>query len=147
MQNDIRWTIDPVLSFNKLSQGMQRKALRIALNAGAAPMKVNVTSGAPSETGSLQKSMRIKTKNYKNSNIWVAIIGASIKYIRNVGRGKNKKVYRPAKYQKLVDQGNENIQGKQFMKSAFQSGYQQFVNRVFQKLREVVPQIMREATK
>ena len=76
------WQVDPVQSMGRLSAGIRNKALRIALNAGASPVKSAVISQAPKGEGYLAKSTKIKVTNYKSGNTWVAVVGAGSKYKR-----------------------------------------------------------------
>lgn len=122
--------------------------MRIALNAGAAPMKAAVIAQAPNELGHLKKSQRIKIKNYRNSNTWVAIIGASKSYKKN-RKLKNKKrdrggskVIRPARYQSLVNKGTKHIKGQHFMEAALRSAKEAFEQNVRRKLAEIIPQLI-----
>ena len=65
MTSSMRWTIDPVQSLAALSSGIRNKAMRIAINAGAAPMKSAVISHAPSDRGLLKKAIRIKVCTFR----------------------------------------------------------------------------------
>jgi hypothetical protein len=84
------WDIDPGTALQGLETKIRNKAMRIALSAGAAPVKEAAVAAAPSGLGNLKKAMRIKIKNYKNSSKWVAMIGASSSY----KRARKKKVKR-----------------------------------------------------
>lgn len=76
--------------------------IRKAMNKAAAPVKAAVVAAAPKELGNLAKSMRIRTRYYKASKTWVAVVGVSTAYKRSAGRkaltrrviwrGKGKKV-------------------------------------------------------
>lgn len=122
--------------------------MRIALNAGAAPMKAAAVSQAPSELGHLKKAMRIKIKSYRGGVSWVAAIGASKSYKRTrklknkkLDRGGSKEI-RPSKYQPLVNEGTKNVKAQHFMESAFRSAKAQFEQNVMRKLREIIPQLI-----
>lgn len=127
------WKIDPIQSLANLESGIRNKALRIALNAGAAPMKAAVINHAPSRLGNLKKAMRIKIKNYRQSNAWVAVIGASTSFKR---KSKSGKAIRPAIYQPIVNEA------KHFMEHALKSAQSQFAQIVRTKLAEVIQQLI-----
>lgn len=119
------WKIDPVQAANTLTKGMKNKAMRIALNAGASPVKAAVVEQAPrGETGLLKKAFRIAVKHYKALSKWVAVIGVKSDFER---KGK-----RPGRYHSIVDRF------KKFMSSAFNSSKGNFDNRVRQKLDEQI---------
>lgn len=60
--------------------------IRKALNKAAAPAKQQAVQKAPKDLGNLSKSMRIKTKYYKASKTWVAVVGVSTSFKRSAGR-------------------------------------------------------------
>lgn len=139
----IKWKIDPQQALNNLTSGIKNKAMRIALNAGAAPMKAAVIAAAPSGKGNLKKAIRIKVKNYRANDSWVAIIGAS-KSFKRVRKLKNKKkdrggnkTIRPSRYQPIVNRD------RHFMESAFNSAKATFASTVQRKLQEIIPQLIR----
>ncbi len=146
MAASIKWTIDPVQSLAGLASGIKNKAMRIAINAGAAPMKAAVISAAPSDSGLLKRSIRIRVRNYKANNTWAAIVGASWGFKKNVkiGKGRNakRKLVQPARYQHLVDRGTKNFVGRNFMEAALNSGKAAFTQTVFRKLSEVIPALI-----
>jgi hypothetical protein len=146
MSVSVKWTVDPVQSLAGLATGIRNKAMRIAINAGAAPMKAAVIAQAPSDSGLLKKAIRIRVRNYKANNTWAAIIGASTAFKRNVkiGRGRNakRKLVRPAKYQPLVDRGTKNFAGRNFMAAALNSAKAAFAQATLRKLSEVIPQLI-----
>lgn len=138
------WRVDPVQSLSNLSGGIRNKAMRIALNAGAAPVKAATITEAPSELGNLKKSIRIKTKNYRNSNSWVAVIGASSTY-KKTRKLKNKKrdrggskVIQPARYQPLVERGTKNMSGRKFLEAALNQARAQFEANFRRKFAEQI---------
>jgi HK97 gp10 family phage protein len=160
LQAKLTWKVDPIQAVKSLNQGMRNKALRIALQAGAAPMKDAVVAAAPSETGNLKKAMRIKVKNYKSNNTWVAIIGAASNFKRakkttgKNGRSqikKNKsgeKVFvKPSRYQRPVDVGTKYMRGRHFMASALRRAKSQFDMIARQKLAELIKQLSQNTSK
>ena len=154
------WKVDPEKSLANLSSGIRNKALRIAINAGAAPVKAAVIASAPKDTGNLAASTKIRVRNYKANNTWVAIVGAGSSFKRAMktkdakGRGKivkkiDKKTgkmvtryHRPALYQKFVDQGTVHAHGRHYLTAAFQRARSQFVDNCRRKLKEVIEQLM-----
>lgn len=145
IDSKITWKIDPVQALQSLSSGIKNKAMRIALNAGAAPVKAAAIAQAPQDTGNLKKAMRIKTKNYRNSNCWVAMIGAS-KSFKRTKKPKSKKAtrreVRPGNYQSLVERGTKHFTGRHFLERAMKSTRQQFVDTVRRKLQEIISQLI-----
>lgn len=143
------WKVDPDVAFQKLADKIKNKCIRIALNAGAAPMKAAVIAHAPSDGGFLKKSIKIKIKNYRNANYWVAIIGASSKFkrfkrgVKVRGKKRSVKVVRPAFYQPLVNKGTKHVKGQHFMEDALRSAQTAFATNVKRKLKEIIPQFTR----
>ena len=152
------WSVDPVVAVAKLSAGIRNKALRIALNAGASPVKQAVIESAPVGVGNLAKSTKIKVKNYKKGNSWVAIVGAGAKFkrlkkrggkvVKKMVAGKKVSVYaRPAKYQNLVNRGTKKLQGRHYLEAAFNRSKKQFEQRTKAKLKQVIEELMRQNSK
>ena len=77
----------------------QKTVLRKATAASAAPIRKAMKKNAPVETGTLKKSIRTKTKTYKNGTV-VAITGA-----RDNTQTVNGKPRNPGKYAHLVEFG------------------------------------------
>jgi HK97 gp10 family phage protein len=144
INGNFKWTMDPVESLGNLSSGLRNKAMRIALLSGASPVKSAIMNQAPTDTGALQKAMRIKVKNYRSNNTWVAIIGASSSFKRKKGKGKNKRTVQPSRYQHLVDKGTKFVKGTEFLNTAFEQSRPQFVAGVMRKLQELVPQLLQQ---
>lgn len=145
MEARFTWKIDPTNSLPKLAAGVRNKALRIALNAGASPVKQAMIAAAPVERGNLKKAVIIKVKNYKSRNCWVAIVGAGSKFkrvIRPKRKGFKPRVVRPARYQHLVDRGTKRHKGRHFVSSAFRQARKQFEANVMRKLHEQITQLM-----
>lgn len=148
--------VSPDEAFKKLETGLQRKALRIALNAGAAPVKAAVIASAPKDAGHLAKATVIKVKNYKRGSTWVAIIGAGSKYkrLKKVkGRTVKKRkkngqtvraVVRPYKYQSFVDKGTSKMSGRHYLEAAFETSQAAFEQRAMAKLAEVIQQLLKQ---
>jgi hypothetical protein len=151
------WNIDPGVVLNGLSVATNNKFMRIALNAGAAPVKAAVIATAPKDRGDLSKSTRIRVRNYRNKQIWVAIVGAASKYkkpkrskpkgnarlgkIEKYKTGKRKgetKYTRPAKYQHFVDQGRKGQRGQHYLPAALRQTKAQFNAKVNAKLKELI---------
>jgi hypothetical protein len=76
---------------------LQNKAIRIAINKAAVPVKEAVVASAPMGFGNLKKSIRIKSKYYAKAKTWAAVVGPSNSFSRV--RRKPKKV-KPAKRKK-----------------------------------------------
>lgn len=133
------WKKDPTDAVKDLSRGMRNKAVRIALNAGAAPMKAAAVAQSPIETGALKKSFRIKVVNYKGKNIWVAVIGAKADFVKRKGKhGKEKK---PGNYLALVDLGTKHLTGRHFMRAAYNSSINSALQTMKTKLRQQIEQL------
>mgnify|MGYP001233749873 CR=1 FL=1 len=164
----MHWKIDPVQSLNGLSRSIKNKAMRIALNAGASAVKQAVISSAPKDEGHLSKATTIKVYNpgggkAKDSNVWIAVVGAGSKYkklkkTKNRKTGKSKVVYRkdkktgekkkvyirPAKYQHFVDAGTKNMTARKYLPAAWSRSKAQFEQTVMRKLQEIIPQLMQQ---
>jgi len=156
IQTKFVWQIDPVDALTKLSAGIRNKALRISLNAAAAPVKAAVIAAAPKDLGTLAQATKIKVKNYRKGNTWVAVVGAGTKFKRlkkHKGKvqkrfdkrtGKKVSVYsRPALYQHFVDQGRKGQRGKHYLRTAFTQSQRQFEAVARRKLGEVITSLMR----
>jgi HK97 gp10 family phage protein len=132
----------------ELSEKGVRRALKIALNRAASPVKAAVVSAAAgiANRGYLSKSIRIKTKVY-DSGAAVAIIGPSRNYVRTKGtisRGPRKGQVRrfiPANYGTLTERGTSRSAARPFLSPAlgstqaqFQSVVQEEINREIQKV-------------
>jgi HK97 gp10 family phage protein len=158
-QTKFSWSIDPAQAVQKLDAGIRNKAMRIALNAAAAPVKAAVISSAPKGEGHLAASTKIKVTNYRNKAIWVAVVGAGGKYKRlkkRKVRGKNgktktvtvkgkngdRKYVRPATYQAFVDRGTKHSRARHYLPSAFKRSKTQFEATAKRKLGEVIEQLL-----
>lgn len=145
MTASMNWRIDPVQSLGKLSAGIRNKALRIALNSGAAPVKAALIAAAPADRGNLKKAIIIKVKNYKSNNTWCAIVGAGSKFKRVVRpklKGYQPRVVRPARYQHLVDKGSKRQRGRHFISAAYRTAHKAFAANVKRKLTEQLNLLM-----
>lgn len=136
-----RFTIDPHKQLKLLAQGLQNKAQRIAMSKAASPIKQLVVSNAPSDTGALKKSMRIKIKSYKNNTKWVCVIGPKSDYVKKGKKGKPSK--KPSTYNQLVNKGTKNFTGRHHMDKASDAAGRIFIDRYIQSLREIVPTLMK----
>lgn len=151
MMARMSWTVDPVQALEKLSSGIRNKAMRIALNAAAAPVKAAVIASAPQQLGHLKAATKIKIKNYDKGATWTAIVGASSKFKRTrrlKGGGIKKRInkagkkvnayIRPAVYQHFANAGNKRMRGRHYLEAAFQRSVRNFQQIARAKLREVI---------
>jgi HK97 gp10 family phage protein len=101
-----------------------RKAVRIAANRAAAPVKAVMVANAEriKDRGGIAKSIRIRVKIYGDR--FVTIIGPSRSYKRSAGRGKPKKV--PASYAHLVERGTKRTKPKPFVRPTLAATKDQF---------------------
>jgi HK97 gp10 family phage protein len=133
--------VDPEKQIRKLTNALTNKSMRIAMNAASAPVKAAVVSQVPHKYGYLAQAQRIRLRQYKSSQVWVSIIGASRSYVRVKGkrtRGPNKGQgikHRPANYAHLVEGGTKYFAGKHFMKAAKQQTQHRFAEILCQRLR------------
>ncbi|MBA4189125.1 MAG: hypothetical protein C0467_14095 [Planctomycetaceae bacterium] len=121
---------DPIKKIAHLKKGLQNKAMRIACNKAASPVKAEIVAQAPVDTGALKKSIRIKVKDYKSKQVWIVVIGASNKFKR-----KNK---RPANYAHLVNKGTKTIQATHFMSFGRTASAKRFPERYCSVLKEQI---------
>ena len=144
----MKFTQDPAVIADKLSKGLRNKAIRIAINKAAAVIKAAVVSLAPKRYGYLQKSIKIKVKNYQEKAVWVAIIGPKSDFIRNKGvrhRGPYKGDpirHRPSKYAKLLELGTKRAAARPFLKPALEQNQEQYVNIVTKTLSDQVAKLL-----
>jgi HK97 gp10 family phage protein len=132
------FSIDPIKQADKLKAGLRNKIIRIAINKAASTVKSQVISNAPQRTGSLKKSIRIKVKNYRAKNVWVAIVGASSKYKRT----KKKKIIIPVFYAKLVETGTKHSPARPYLKPALAQKQQAYIETLRAKIKEQVEEIL-----
>lgn len=113
--------------FAYVKGSLANKALRIAINKAASPVKATVIAQAPAVKGNLKKSVKIKVKHYKANAVWTAIIGPSASFKRSgkmSKKGKNKgqkRVIRPARYAPIVEKK------RGFLKSSLSASRNKFI--------------------
>lgn len=147
MEARIQFTIDPLKEAEKLSKGLRNKAIRIAMNKAAGKVKSAVQSNAPVRLGILQKSIRIKVKQYRAGNVWVAVVGARSekkrkgKYKRGPKKGQPK-IHNPARYGHLVERGTKRSKARPFLKPALKQTAKAYIDTLTQSIREQVRQLL-----
>lgn len=135
---------DPLKILAGLDKGIRNKAIRIAMNKAASPVKAEVVNNAPVRHGILKKSFRIKVKNYKKKNVWVAVIGPQSKFAKNKGKyltGEKKGQpikHRPSAYARLVEKGTKHIRGRHFIKRAGDTAGAKFQDSMIASLKTQV---------
>ncbi len=138
MNATVKWNVDPLQALNQLKQKVRNTAMRIAISAGAAPVKAAAVATSPTDKGNLAKSLRIKIKSYGANTVWIAMIGASKSYKRSKKSKKGKSVIQPAKYQKYNERGSKHQRATHFLAHALDRTQAQFV-QVFQaKLKQQI---------
>lgn len=120
------------MSFVKGS--IQNKIMRIAINKAAAPVKAAVIAHAPRGKGSLSKAMIIKVKFYKTGDVWIAVIGASSKFSRSIGRGKGR-VF-PSKYARLVEVGTKYRKATPYLKPSLAATQEKYIADMTDSIRD-----------
>lgn len=136
------WDKDP--SFLKGVRGsIKNKAIRISLNKAAAPIKADVVQTAPKRIGALQKSMRIRTRNYKDSAVWVAIIGPKSDYTRK----RKGRLIRPVKYASIMEFGSKWIRGRHFIRRARAGASSRFSQVFCDELRRRLDELLPDRNK
>jgi HK97 gp10 family phage protein len=143
MEARFEFTLDPNKQVERLKAGMRNKVIRIAINKAASLVKTQVIDNAPNRTGTLKKSVKIKVKNYKNKNIWLAIVGASSKFKR---KRKGKDVF-PVRYALLVEKGTMWNKAQPYLKPALEQKRQEYIDTMTAKIREQVEQILSSANR
>jgi HK97 gp10 family phage protein len=138
----INFNEDPIKAFDGLGKAIKNKAIRISMNKAASEMKADAIGNAPSATGSIKKSIRIKIKNYKKGDIWVCFIGPSTKYKRTIGRGENKITKYPAKYWYLQEHGYRSVAGKLFLKKTQDTGAQRYFDSLMNAVEEQLHKVL-----
>lgn len=152
------WTVDPAQAMPRLAAGIRNRCLRIALNAGASPVKQAVIASAPKDLGNLSKATAIRTRHYKNRDSWVAVVGASSRY-KKAKRTANNKIkkkidkstgkkttqyIRPAYYQHLVDRGTRHSRPRRYLPAAFRRSVRQFEQVCRARLKQEIEALMRQ---
>lgn len=145
IRSTLVWHVDPVEHFADVERKIRNKALRIALNAGASPVKEAVTQAAPKDRGHLSKATKIKVKNYRRGDVWVAIVGAGSKFkrVKRLKNGQTRNVY-PYKYQHFVDRGTSHSRARHYLDRAWAAAQAQFEARARQKLKQVLPELLKK---
>jgi len=146
-------------ALKRLGDGVRRKHIRSAANAGGMIAVRAARAAAPQKTGLLKKSLGVRMKVYSAHGAAVAIIGARTGFrraIRTTGKGKT--VYQdPSKYAHLVEGGTRahwlkytkilgaivNVASwhpgttpQPFLERSFESSIPQMLARVSSKLRQ-----------
>ena len=140
------FTLDPVQVAAGLTKGLRNKAMRIALNKAAGVVKGAIHP--PKRYGYLLQSLRIKTKNYKGSDVWVAIVGPKSNYTRKRGkvkRGPNKGqpiTFRPSAYASLVERGTRHSAARPYLLPALRATAHRYIQTLKSKLAEQVKQLL-----
>jgi HK97 gp10 family phage protein len=148
MGAQVKWKIDPVKEADKLEKGVRNKVIRIAMNKASGVVKAAVVGYAPKRYGFLQKSIRIKVRNYKGKAVWVSVIGPKSDFKRNKGkrkRGEKKGTpitHRPSNYARLVEKGTKRAKARPFLKPALQQTRSQFMNTLRQSIGDQVKQLL-----
>ena len=148
MSADFKWEIAPIKTADQLSKGLRNKAIRIAMNKASAVVKNAVIAKVPVRYGYLKKSIKIKLKNYKNSAVWVSVVGPKSDFKRNKGKRKRgpKKgqpiTHRPSNYAKLLEKGTKHAKAHPFLKPALDATKGQFMDTLRQKIEEQVNQLL-----
>ncbi len=132
----LTWKIDPVVIAEKMARGVRNKVLRIAINAGAAPVKAAIIDAAPKGVGNLAQATIIKVINKRKGDCWIAVVGAGSKFKRMKKRNgksvKNKKTgnkvfVRPGRYQFIQDKGSKYMKGKFYIERTGDATFRQSV--------------------
>ncbi len=119
-----------VIDFAKIaadtSEKVKNKIARIACMKAGAVAKAAIISAAPSRTGALQQSIRIRVRNYQNRDIWMVIVGPSMKFQRSLVR---------------ATKNREGKSGSHFMEKAGSSVQQDVIEVMQDKIQEQLSQI------
>ena len=138
----IRGTLRMDLSgFRSLGEPTIRKAVRIAVNGAAAPVKALAAANARgvAKTGDLAASLRIKVKLYPSLK-FVALIGPSMRYQRGrkrITRGPKKGTIRkrqPWRYVSALEKGTRRSRGRPTLGPAHRAGWPTFKALVFARV-------------
>lgn len=160
---DLRGVPEALAGLKQFKEGIQRKHIKIALSAAGGVFKPEAVKRAPSETGLLKKSIKVKTSLSKKKDNAYAVVGASRQVKRAVGlaaSGKNKGKIRtlgkkaveklttagttvryrqPARYSHLVEKGTKRgVKATRFLADTVASKKDQAGQRIVEKLRKGV---------
>lgn len=130
----LEWDRNPAAFLKGVRGSLKNKCIRIAMNKAAAPVKADVVAKAPKRSGALKSSFRIKVKNYKNSNIWVALIGPKSNYVRK----RKGKVVQPAHYWFILNDGSKYIVPLRIVQKAQRSSGGKFAQVFSDELRRQI---------
>lgn len=144
----IVWKKDPLKTLQSLKQGVQGKFMRIALNKASSPLKQDMQDKVPVESGALQKSLKIRQRNYQNKSKWVTIVGPKSSFTKNVKVGKKvkgqkqkKQLRRPSKYYQLLNMGTKTIPAKRITDKVLASAGGRFSQVLCESLRHQITQL------
>ena len=131
----------------KLGDKVHRRVSRQAVNAAATPVVRAARSKAPSESGTLRKSLGKKVATFKKTATVAAIVGAR-KSVTGTHKGKSRK---PSRYAHLVEKGHIDEQGnhvgaKPFLRPALDDTQGQAMDAMAKKLAEGVEREARRAS-
>jgi HK97 gp10 family phage protein len=146
----VEFTIDPIKEANKLTKGLRNKCLRIAMNKASAKVKEQVVSKAPKRFGYLQKSIRIKVRQYKTGSVWVSIVGpkSDFRKVRKAKKAtrkrkaKNASTHRPALYARFLEKGTKHATARPFLKPAMDATASQYLITLQASIREQVAKLL-----
>jgi HK97 gp10 family phage protein len=117
---------------SNLDKKVRTKTIRRAIRASAAPVQKAMKRKAPKDTGGLKKSIKTKTKTYKDGTT-VAIIGPDKDFLTTDSRGRK---YRPANIAHIVERGSSKVAAQPFIAPAFQEQRDTALGIIATKLRE-----------
>lgn len=143
--SSFKWTINPMKEVDGL---LKNKVLRIAMNKASAVVKAAVGAKAPVRHGFLKKSIRIKIRQYKASQVWASVVGPKSDFKKNKGkvkRGPKKGIaiaHRPSNYARLVEQGTKRSKARPFLKPALDQTRNQFQQVLIASIKEQVAQLL-----
>lgn len=144
------WKIDPVKEANKLTKGLKNRAMRYAMNKAAAVVKAAVTTNAPVKYGYLKRSIKIRVRNYKNSAIWVGVVGpkGDFRVVRRGRKATKKKAarkatpHRPALYARFLEKGTKHAKSKPFLLPALNATAARYLAVYHETLRQQIAAIL-----
>ena len=127
-------------------------AVRKSINKAAAPVKAALQAAAPSKTGELRKSIRIKVKYYFASKTWAAIVGPSRKKKkplppRKSNRGRKRKPvkpYSPTRYAWQLEFGTKHSRPKPWLRPTLAATKGTYERILSQALKDAIADILNQ---
>lgn len=129
-----------------LRGSQMNKAIRKAMNKAAAPVKQALVAAAPSRTGALRKSIRIRIKYYSKTRTWAAVVGPSRQKKKPQTpakrRRKRRRPFGPTRYAWQLEFGTSHGRSKPWLRPTLRATRGRFGSILTQALKANIAQVL-----